>query len=66
MKLVFDNLKIELESQQEIQDFWNIVMFALDLHTERNKKGESCMTESELELAKKLSDITEKAWDWKN
>lgn len=63
MKLVLDNLKIELETQQEIQDFWNIVMFALDLHNERTKKGEVCMTEDELKLAKKLEGITHKAWN---
>lgn len=37
MRLVLDNLKIELETQQEIQDFWNIIMFALDLHNEKLK-----------------------------
>lgn len=64
MRLVLDNLKIELESQQEIQNFWNIVMFALDLHSERIEKGESCMTEDELKLAKKLEEITNKSWDY--
>ncbi len=64
MRLVLDNLKIELESQQEIQNFWNIIMFALDLHNERTKKGESCMTEDELKLAKKLEEITNKSWDY--
>lgn len=62
MRLVLDNLKIELESQQEIRDFWNVIMFALDLHNERAKKGESCMTEDELKLAKKLEEITNRAW----
>ena len=64
MKLVLDNLKIELESQKEIQDFWNIISFALDLQAEREKDNKSCMTEDELKLAKKLIDITEKSWDW--
>ena len=63
MRLVLDNLKIELENQQEIQDFWNIIMFALDLQAERDKKGETCMTKSELELARKLKDFTEKSWE---
>lgn len=62
MKLVLDNLKIELESQKEIQDFWNIISFALDLQAERDSKH--CMTEDELKLARKLKDITEKSWDW--
>lgn len=64
MRLVLDNLKIELENQQEIRDFWNIISFALDLQAERDKKGESCMNDGELKLAKKLQDITEKSWDW--
>ena len=64
MRAIFDNLKIELETQQEIQDFWNIVMFALDLHSERTKKGESCMTESELKLANELKKSTYKSWDY--
>lgn len=64
MRLVLDNLKIELENQQEIQDFWNIISFALDLQAERDEKGESCMTERELKLAKQLKEITEKSWDW--
>jgi hypothetical protein len=64
MKLVLNNLKIELENQQEIRDFWNVISFALDLHAEREKDNKSCMTEDELKLAKKLIDITEKSWDW--
>ena len=64
MRLVFDNLKIELESQEEIQDFCNIISFALDLQAEREKDNKPCMTEDELKLAKKLKDITEKSWDW--
>lgn len=62
MRLVLDNLKIELENSDEIREFWNVIMFALDLHSERTKKGEPCMTESELKLAKKLEEITNKAW----
>jgi len=64
MRLVLDNLKIELESQQEIRDFWNIIMFALDLHNERAKIGKPCMTENELKLAKKLEEITNDSWDY--
>lgn len=64
MRLLLDNLKIELENQQEIEDFWNIISFALDLQNERNKKSEPCMTERELKLAKKLKDFTEKSWDY--
>mgnify|MGYP003290910384 CR=1 FL=1 len=64
MRLVLDNLKIELESQQEIRDFWNIISFALDLQAERDKENKPCMTENELKLARKLRDITEKSWDY--
>lgn len=64
MRLVLDNLKIELESQQEIQDFWNIIMFAIDFHNECAKYGKSCMTEDELKLAHKLEEITNKSWGY--
>lgn len=64
MRLVLDNLKIELETQQEIRDFWNIVSFAIDLQAERDKLNKPCMTETELELAKKLQSITRNAWEW--
>jgi hypothetical protein len=64
MRLVLDNLKIELENQKEIRDFWNIISFALDLQAERDKDNKSCMTEDELKLARKLKDITEKSWNW--
>lgn len=63
MKVYFDNLKIELESQQEVEDFYNIIAFALDLQEERNKKFESCMTKSELDLAVRLKIITEKSFN---
>ena len=63
MRLILSNLQIELESQEEIKDFWNVIMFALDLHTEKTKKGEPCMTQDKLELAKKLEEITHKAWN---
>lgn len=64
MRLVLDNLKIELENQQEIRDFWNIIMFALDLHASREGTDEPRMDDSELALAKKLASVTEKSWDW--
>ena len=63
MRLVLDNLKIELESQQEIREFWNIVSFALDLQAERDKLNKPCMTEDELSLARKLQSITRNAWE---
>ena len=64
MRLVLDNLKIELENQQEIRDFWNIIEFALDLQAQRDKEGKACMTEGELSLAKQLEEITRKSWDY--
>ena len=63
MRLVLDKLKIELENQQEIRDFWNIIMFALDLNASREGTDEPRMTDSELGLAKKLASLTEKSWD---
>lgn len=35
-------------------------MFAKDLHNERAKRKESCITSSELKLAEELIKITEK------
>lgn len=64
MRLVLDNLKIELESQQEIKDFWNVIMFALDLHSRCEKEGKPCMTEDELKLAKRLANTLENSWDY--
>ena len=64
MRLVLDNLKIELENQQEIRDFWNVISFALDLQVERVTNGKPCMSKDELALAKKLKDIAEKSLDW--
>ena len=55
MKVESKGIVIHLE-QDEIMDFWNIVMFAIDLHDERTKNGESCMTKGELDLAKKIVD----------
>lgn len=45
--------------ENEVMDLWNIVMFAKDLHNERAKNGESCMTQRELDLANKIIGITE-------
>lgn len=63
MRLVFDNLKIELENQQEVMDFWDIIMFALDLHASREGTDEPRMTDRELALAKKLASLAENSWD---
>lgn len=72
MKLFNDNLKIELENQQEIRDFWNIITFALDFHELRDAENWPCMNESELKLAKNLQKVaenmscTQKEFLWKN
>lgn len=58
MRLILSNLTIELDSQEEIRNFWNVIMFALDLHAEKTKKGEVCMSQDELSLAQKLEKIT--------
>ena len=63
MNVEYTSLKIEFTSEDEIKDFWNIVMFALDLQAEREKAGKPCMTESELKLANKLEAITHKPWE---
>lgn len=46
--------------ESEVLLLWNIVMFAKDLHNERTREGESCMSKEELALADKIIDITEK------
>lgn len=51
-------LRIELE-ENEVMHLWNIVMFAMDLHSNRAKEGKPCMTNDELYLAKQLIKITE-------
>ena len=58
MRFEANGITIHLD-QTEIADFWNIIMFALDLQAEREKKGESCMHKSELAMAKKLVEIVE-------
>lgn len=62
MRVERDKITIELENSNEIDDFWNIVMFALDLHQERQNVGKSCMTESELNMADKLVNLTKNNW----
>lgn len=64
MNVEYTNLKIEFDNENEIRDFWNIIMFALDLQAQRNKENKPCMSESELELAKKLESITHKTWEY--
>ena len=44
MRVTQDNIKIELENEEEINLFWNIIAFALDLQAERDKEGKPCMT----------------------
>lgn len=63
MKIRTEKLIIELE-ENEIDDFWNIVEFALDLQAERDKRNESCMSSAELKLAKELAEITHKFICW--
>ena len=59
MKARVSGLTIEL-SEDEIGLFWNIIMFALDLQSMRDKNNESCMTKNELALAKELAQLTDK------
>lgn len=51
-------LTIELENENEIEIFWNVVAFALDLHNERIGKGKSCMSDEELQMANRLFNAT--------
>lgn len=59
MRIESNGITIYLE-KDEIQDFWNIVMFALDWQGYAEKNGKSTMTENELKLANKLAEITDK------
>lgn len=52
-------LTIELDSE-ELINFWNVIMFALDLQQEREKQGKPCMTKDELALANELVNILDK------
>ena len=59
MKCKTETLTIIL-NENEIDDFWNIIMFAKDLHNERTNKKEGCMTTSELKLANEIISVVEK------
>lgn len=59
MKVVSNGINIHLE-QEEIIDFWNIIMFALDYHVKQEEDGKPCMTSAEYMLAKQLEEITDK------
>lgn len=52
MEITNNKITIKLE-ENDIDTFWNVVMFALD----KNAK-EHCMTEDEEKMAKKLADAT--------
>lgn len=56
MRIIREQITIKLDNEQEVDDFWNVIMFALDLHNERTKKGEICMTDSEYRLANDLAE----------
>ena len=58
MEAKANQLTITLDGN-EIMDFWNIVMFALDYHNKETKQGKPCMHENELKLANELVEITE-------
>lgn len=59
MKVNSKGICIELE-QDEIDIFWNIIMFAKDYHNQEIKDNHSCMNSAELKLADELIEITEK------
>ena len=59
MKCKTETLSIILK-EDEIADFWNIVMFAKDLHYQKTGKNESCMNSSELKLANAIINVLEK------
>ena len=59
MKVVSNGIDIHLD-QEEIIDFWNIIAFALDYHTQQETNGNICMTNDEYRLAKQLEEITDK------
>lgn len=60
MRLTQNNLTIELENENEIEAFWNIIAFALDLQAQRDEEKKPCMTEEEKNMAHKLYDLTER------
>ena len=57
MRVDTNKITIVLEDY-DIDCFWNVVSFALDLQAQREKEGKPCMTSSELEMAKKLEELT--------
>lgn len=59
MKTKSKGICIELE-QDEIEIFWNIIMFAKDYHEAERKKDRICMNSAEIKLADELIEITEK------
>lgn len=58
MRIEHGSISIELETQKDVDLFWNVIAFALDLQTQREKEGKACMTEDELKMARKLYDAT--------
>lgn len=60
MNITQNNLTIELENESEIETFWNIIAFALDLQAERDKENKHCMSEEEKKMAHKLYDLTKR------
>lgn len=57
MRYELSDLTITLE-KDEINLFWNIIEFALDYQALKEKECQPLMTENELNLARKLADIT--------
>jgi len=56
MNIRKEKIVIELNDNEEIMDFWNIIMFALDYDSENNGTK---LREHEKELAKKLVEATD-------
>ena len=52
MRIELEGITISLD-KDEIEDFYNVVMFALDLDAKEHR-----MTKAELSLAQKLADVT--------
>jgi len=59
MTVESNGITIHLE-KNEIENLWNIVMFAFDWQEYAEKNGKPTMRESELKLAKEIVDITDK------
>ena len=65
MRFYTESLIIELQTRQEIEDFYNIIMFALDWQAYALENDKSKMLDNELKMAKELSkrtDIKEVLW----